>query len=616
MEIRNKKFKLLLEGVEVPFDGFSMTAARNNPVSARITIKQNIYATGIYPRTVVHIFYNSSDDGGWRLAFAGNVIGCSPSIEGGRMEIAADGFLSLLDDLPVYYINVIEANSGAQLSQYTAKNARYLGLYTGGSIATVNDFATMKTWFLDQVMSKGISSALKSYINYLVAHNPFYIREQKSLKLDHLYKIYGNETYNKYISSEKFSEFILRAVEEIPQFTKLSTFIASLYWLIAYDYIDIPNPIYSEGKLMHRIYKPSLFFHTPPLCNLIFQNQYKITGFTKDFSKEVSRSIMTRQYRLLQQNVEGGAPNMLNFDIRMNYYPDLSNIVNSSTNGKDLTEIYRDEELYKGVVPGSYQLPFGDAFIRESDAGMNNIAEYNYFLQRYGNSTITISTAYAPDIVPGFPGAVFVDDGVIIGDVMYKTDVVSVSSDIIQSSIGFGNVRYYMFKNKSNYYSEANYDKVNDYEYPLYDKSVWGKTVIGKFYKEALGCGATTSQNNKDVVVSLKNIYYNYIKSGSSSRRYSYVKRLTHRDIATEGEVLQLVQGAGLIRGIRFYKDKHRKVEDKHKEYGWRYGGNYSAKSMTISKTSLPPFILERQQWVDAYLRDIAAHKSAYEIAG
>ena len=614
MEVRNKKFKLLLEGIEVPFEGFSLTSARNSPISARITIKQNPYATGIYPRTSVHIFYNSSDSGGWRIAFAGSVVGYSHSIAGGKMEIVADGFLSLLDNLPVYYVNVIEANSGAQLSQYTAKNARYLGLYTGNSIATVTDFATMKTWFLNKVMSNGISSALKSYINYLISHNPFFIREQKSLKLDRLYKIYGNETYSKYISSEKFSEFVLRAVEEIPQFTKLSTFIASLYWLIAYDYVDIPNPIYSGNRLMHRIYKPSLFFHSPPLCNLIFPNQYAITGSAKSFSKQVSRSLMTRQYRLLQQNVSGGAPNMLNFDVRMNYYPDLKNIINSSTNGKDITEIYREEELYKGVVPGSYQLPYGDAFIRESEEGMNDIAEYNYFLQRYGDSTITISTTYMPGVVPGFPGAVFTDNGVIVGDVMYRSDVVSVSSDVIQSSIGLGNVRYYLFEKKANYYSETDYDKVNDYEYPLYDKSVWGKSVIGKFYKEALGCDAVTSKNNKNVVVSLEKIYYNYIKSGSETRRHRYVKNLTSKDIASEGEVLQLTQGAILTHGIRFYKDKKRKIENKAAEYGWRYGGNFSIKSQTLSKTSLPPFVRERQNWVDAYLNNISIHKKAYEV--
>jgi hypothetical protein len=175
-----------------------------------------------------------------------------------------------------------------------------------------------------------------------------------------------------------------------------------------------------DDRLRSQIFRPDCFMGAPPVCNVIFPEQYSQLTYDRTFINEVTRVEISVHSQVATPN-PGAAPNdsallsvhLLEPDLR-----DLSLEVAKHMANK--WRILMDHELHTGIVAREEWLPdsFSSGWLRgtSNDAQKKlkqakltwsqRVGMHHFFKYRMGARTLNVAGRFMPYLVVGFPSAV------------------------------------------------------------------------------------------------------------------------------------------------------------------------------------------------------------------
>jgi hypothetical protein len=171
------------------------------------------------------------------------------------------------------------------------------------------------------------------------------------------------------------------------------------------------------SRLHSQVFRPDCWYVAPPVCNVIFPEQFSQVSYDRNFMGEVTRVFVSTFVTVV------GSDELLN---ERYYAPQsLLNTRNEEETKKlaqasSTPEEYRllmDHELHTGIVPRTEWIPnttaigSNDPALHRSPAGgrlewADRIALFHFFKYRYGPRTVNVAGKFNPFVVCGFPGVV------------------------------------------------------------------------------------------------------------------------------------------------------------------------------------------------------------------
>lgn len=165
-------------------------------------------------------------------------------------------------------------------------------------------------------------------------------------------------------------------------------------------------------RIPTHLFRPNIFFAPPPRCNVIFPDMYSFFSYRRNFLQEVTRLQLTAQKEWKQDTtglIEGGS--------RKKYWaPEVqaTNDILSRVNARKGVRFVMDHEKFPGIVPKFENIADISAFqkIDRKQGGrrkipyMQRLANYNYFLYKFGPRTAQLQLHLNPYLVPGLPALV------------------------------------------------------------------------------------------------------------------------------------------------------------------------------------------------------------------
>lgn len=157
------------------------------------------------------------------------------------------------------------------------------------------------------------------------------------------------------------------------------------------------------------IFRPNIYFCAAPRCNVIWPDMYTSFSYSRNYLQEVTRLQLIGQKEWKRDSaldLGGGkkkkywAPNVETMATRV-----------SSTSDKNGTRFLMKHEILTGIIPKFEKLPDISAFqkVDRAQGGRNKIpylqriANYDFFLARYGPRTAQVSMYFNPYLATGMP---------------------------------------------------------------------------------------------------------------------------------------------------------------------------------------------------------------------
>ena len=175
---------------------------------------------------------------------------------------------------------------------------------------------------------------------------------------------------------------------------------------------------HQPSLLMNQLFRPDIWFCSPPRCNVLFPDQYNSLQFGRNYMAEITR-LLLRTYSSFF------GPDVL-FD-KYYYAPAVPGVFGSAkTTGEkaklvtqkktnELVSARRDimeHELFTGVLPqferaGSHKvlgLRTGSTLAGNTSVGYaQRLANFLFFKYRYAARTMSVIGPFNPYVAPGFP---------------------------------------------------------------------------------------------------------------------------------------------------------------------------------------------------------------------
>jgi hypothetical protein len=163
---------------------------------------------------------------------------------------------------------------------------------------------------------------------------------------------------------------------------------------------------YRGGRLHTRVFCPNIMFAAPPRCNVIFPEYYNRLDFSRSFTQEPTRmdlDVSTHSQKLGVASIAG---------IEHKYAPGITLPTNDSTalSNEGLLSKLLPHELHTGIIPKfssignrlELQIAAGDEAL-SADEALQRIADFQFFMERLANRTMSVAGKFNPDLVVGLP---------------------------------------------------------------------------------------------------------------------------------------------------------------------------------------------------------------------
>jgi hypothetical protein len=162
-------------------------------------------------------------------------------------------------------------------------------------------------------------------------------------------------------------------------------------------------------RLNSQILRPDCWFSAPPLCNVIFPEQYASFNYQRSFLGEVTR-VLIQLYDTLV-----GPDKLLSNKIIAPNFKDSSKRI-EKFGGPQKYRILMDHEVHTGILPRDQMLPNTGAVSKDSSkAGSaernriswaQRIALFHFYKLRYATRSGSVAGRFNPGVVCGFPAAI------------------------------------------------------------------------------------------------------------------------------------------------------------------------------------------------------------------
>lgn len=171
--------------------------------------------------------------------------------------------------------------------------------------------------------------------------------------------------------------------------------------------VTTPSKELQPARLCQQIFRPDIWFGAPPMCNVIFPDQYTNLNYSRMFLQEPTRL-------MLKTHNEFYGPNMLTDRL---YYAPRDDLIRKGSRSKNVHGMMRNDlmehELYTGILPMFEKM--GEWAIFAARAGKINgkhtkvgmaqrTTNFLFFKRRFESRRLTANLYFNPYIAVGFPG--------------------------------------------------------------------------------------------------------------------------------------------------------------------------------------------------------------------
>lgn len=332
--------KVYLEGLEIPCYSLTVQTRVSAPSVAVIEIPPieeffervdesppgsgNFVAkTGVLPRTLIHVFYEDSDDpdGVARLLFEGEFVSFqyTKGVERRTITLVARDISNILSSIYVRYYSDF-------ISQYSNTIAAFTGTGTPASPDPLSIRMSLiggpglnpeiLTAVTDDKNGFGIASAFRQIVLDGLKTNVFFNAFNDRTKVKDKIVALVDIKSKLLLEAKLFEGLILQNMSNLKQSASVWDLYSMLMTLVFYFPVSIPSSpfipkritevgdpsipggpkeyVVSKGNtLMSLLLKPITFWTSPPNFNVIFPSQYKTFTVTRDFLSEPTRLLIT-----------------------------------------------------------------------------------------------------------------------------------------------------------------------------------------------------------------------------------------------------------------------------------------------------------------------------------
>jgi len=452
--------KLLLEGIEVPFIGATITHTVNTASIAYIDLVPHKSINNIKPRTLVQLFVrnfmSTEDSPPFILAWEGEVFGYNFG-----KTTSSRTFTINCTDKSSYWDNCISYFFNAQ--QSLGKDG--INLDNGQEIVdahkqklAVNSVSYGTTSLYLQTIRKTLEDKSKDFLDAFVAIykkfagvNGFYEMAEDRLRIIDRIRLKSSGDIQSLMKNDEAQKWLEGITGGINGYATLRTVIQDVMSLIFHDYISVPFPAKVESTNLNRpgikmgskqgtigefVFKPNIYMLPPPVCNIFFPDEYSQFQFSRNFFLEPTRLIY-------KPEMPQGLP-ASKIALKNSYQPESFNNfmrgtesakedgVFSTEDGlmvneefghfgednpefKDNSEKKKEqhfltnEEKMRGIFIAQEQMLPSSAMFRTSfsDFGkrslISQISQYLFFKKRFQSRSLQITSHLKMSVVPGFP---------------------------------------------------------------------------------------------------------------------------------------------------------------------------------------------------------------------
>jgi hypothetical protein len=408
------------------------------------------------------------------------------------------------------------------------------------------------------------------------------------------------------LRGEVVSEIILRSLEQLSNTVDGSQIVATLLNKIEYEYLEPSAPTKDENNHPRSImFVPQTMFFMPLRCNTIFPDQILQSGYTHDYSNEITRlvtstppialphsasvSAYTMQAKFIapqkdffeinfeknkipavgmmpEEKLRGINPYMHTFnDAQKAYTSFWSTYINKNDDG----DITNPDEAYKAF--------FNHFRTHELGQYILAVNMWQYLKRKYSVRNFSVTTTYTPHRLVGFPGLVLDKE---LPSVVGK--IVSINSSLDANGNGTSTIQFmaprsykeYDFSTNENPWATGIFDEMVD-EWPgtpFWIDETYDPVSIGETLKPAVNPGATdkvtvdfhagdlpmdeTNISKTNVNVIAKSIYNLKKKYNMYQEKHPFIEKETRRNLMTETNFWKFLIGSDKPN---YFEDKNYK---------------------------------------------------------
>jgi hypothetical protein len=428
--------RLFLEGEEVPVISAHVSVSINAPAAASIQVIPLDEATYLHPRTMVHLFYLDSWVGGseYRILFSGEVLGFSyqqtPQSRG--LVLQCVDFSSYWDAARVGALEYGDSNSA-----FTDKSAYY-----GANISLIDnlmshDAQQIVNLLKEQPLTPGLETvsglaggivrimeAVSGIPGVAKGINDFFtVAELRCKLLEQITAEENDDTAYHLLDAGVFDQWLRQGIQNAGVQITFRDLIKLLFQYIYYEMVPNPTAKFvdedvtksSAQRLHSQIIRPDCWFAPPPVCNVIFPEQYSQYNYDRSFATEVTRNLV----QLFSTIIDPGQQNELTADRVL--APNLAQVA-GKVNEVDPSlsnRMLMPHEYHTGIIIREEALtdvssiPTGDSNADEKVKlraeridWTKKIALFHFFKFRFASRNLSLGGRFNPQVVCGFPAVV------------------------------------------------------------------------------------------------------------------------------------------------------------------------------------------------------------------
>lgn len=161
-------------------------------------------------------------------------------------------------------------------------------------------------------------------------------------------------------------------------------------------------------RLGVHVFKPDIFFTTPPCCNVIFPEFHQQIQWGRNFLSEPTR-LMLQGGSGRSGNIFGGGYSKLG----VYFAPDCPSMRNDiKLSSVKFARSIMDHELFAGIIPARAQIPWAKVYrVDTRDKAkkftyIQRLANFEYARQHYASRNGTVVGVFNPYFIPGFPALI------------------------------------------------------------------------------------------------------------------------------------------------------------------------------------------------------------------
>lgn len=415
-EDRPAKFRVYLDGVDVPFKKISIQESAQMPSQATIDVPPHPILNNIPPKALVHVFYQEQvikaqdeksgqsargPQSGWKLLYEGEMtgIGFSRSSNSRSTQLQFEGIA-----------NWIRTATGAQagMSQMFGPNSQTMPLAGMGGSKVNASSQQIKTSLEDKWKQKlqraeSLVDGVRNIIEEVIDTNIVLDGAEKRVSLlDRLPDVdpsnhMAQSTFSKFINLDSIQEMLKQEMGRVknrrPILNLLQVVLSPTWHEMGFN----------SSLLSGWMVKPMIRFAPPPSCNVLTPKMISTESFSHNFLKEPTRMFLQRTTGGQQTNGYVW-PDEIDWEKFLN----IATGDFSASEIDDRQKYVLTEEMLKGVVPGyeDYSHANYEAASKNTEGDnwfFTQAAENEHHINKLNSSQFTTAGGFNPEPVPGFP---------------------------------------------------------------------------------------------------------------------------------------------------------------------------------------------------------------------